>query len=509
MKIIVACDQSWGIGHEGNLLIHLRKDLQRFKAITTGNIVVYGRKTISTFPGEKPLAGRINIILTRNENYQEADAFTVNSVGGLFSLLEKITRDQEQREIYIIGGADVYEQLLPYCSEVLLTEIAADFQADKYFPALDKLEGWIKSEEEDWQTDGEIKFRYLKYFNQRKIELRRFYQNDLKKLRDLGLIGFEGSLKALQQKASKLIEGGKNKIYTLLDRGEPIGLAKLSYPLLNSNLAYFSWLSSHSLSAKDIEKMIDLVLEDNPSLLRLEVISDLEFSAASKEEFMLGETEELARPAYQKTIYAFERSGYAAAFIPFSPFGLIAIKFKTESNKAVIVDFWRQDKKLEDPDLIKAAVMLKIINSWGEPLPIKEAVFLGQGDLSSLKQLTGHIVSFLKGDSGTPRADYEFLAGSDFQKNVWQEIAKIPYGRVATYAQIAEKVAPEGKNHLAYTRAVGSACGANPLPLLIPCHRIIGKNRSLVGFTGGLDIKDHLLNLEMQSAQKILNTGKE
>ena len=83
------------------------------------------------------------------------------------------------------------------------------------------------------------------------------------------------------------------------------------------------------------------------------------------------------------------------------------------------------------------------------------------------------------------------LKGTDFQKKVWRALAHIPYGKVLTYKQIAEKIgAPNA------FRAVGSACGANDLPIIIPCHRVIASNGGLGGFSGGLKIKKHLLKLE-------------
>lgn len=81
--------------------------------------------------------------------------------------------------------------------------------------------------------------------------------------------------------------------------------------------------------------------------------------------------------------------------------------------------------------------------------------------------------------------------GSDFQLKVWQELLKIPYGETRSYSDIA--LALKSKN---YARAVGSANNKNPIPIIIPCHRVIGKNNTLVGYAGGLQIKKYLLDLE-------------
>lgn len=83
------------------------------------------------------------------------------------------------------------------------------------------------------------------------------------------------------------------------------------------------------------------------------------------------------------------------------------------------------------------------------------------------------------------------IVGSDFQKKVWSELTKIPYGETISYGQLAERL---GDKNL--MRAVAAANGANPIPIIIPCHRVIGANGSLTGYVGGIDVKQKLLELE-------------
>ena len=83
------------------------------------------------------------------------------------------------------------------------------------------------------------------------------------------------------------------------------------------------------------------------------------------------------------------------------------------------------------------------------------------------------------------------MEGTEFQRSVWREIEKIPFGKTKTYLEIAKAIGKPGAS-----RAVGSACGANPLPLLVPCHRVLASNGGLGGFSGGLDIKKKLLSME-------------
>ena len=86
--------------------------------------------------------------------------------------------------------------------------------------------------------------------------------------------------------------------------------------------------------------------------------------------------------------------------------------------------------------------------------------------------------------------------GSKFRKNVWDILCKIPYGKVITYNDIAKEIAKKRKINKMSAQAVGGAVGHNPISIIIPCHRVIGTNGSLTGYTGGLDKKEYLLKLE-------------
>jgi len=83
------------------------------------------------------------------------------------------------------------------------------------------------------------------------------------------------------------------------------------------------------------------------------------------------------------------------------------------------------------------------------------------------------------------------IEGTDFQKKVWNELQKIPYGKTISYKTLSEKL-----GDVKAIRAVGKANGQNPVAIIIPCHRVIGANGNLVGYAGGLDIKEKLLHLE-------------
>lgn len=155
MNLIVAVDQNWAIGKDGDQLVYLKEDLKRFRTLTSGHTVILGRKTLATFPGGRPLKNRRNLILSRNPQFQAEGA-------EVFSSVEELVQ-QADGDAFVIGGASVYEQLLPYCDTAYITKIHAGFPADTYFPDLDKAEEWeIVEESESLEQDG-IAYHYVTY----------------------------------------------------------------------------------------------------------------------------------------------------------------------------------------------------------------------------------------------------------------------------------------------------------------------------------------------------------
>jgi dihydrofolate reductase len=159
MKAIVNVDQNWGIGKQGSLLVHIPADMKMFRSETSGKIVVYGRKTLETFPQGQPLKNRTNIILSRDEKFTVKDAIVVRSVEALLEELKKY----DSEDIYIIGGDSVYSQMLPYCNVAHVTKIDHAYEADTYFPNLDSDPDWVVTAESDEQTYFDIAYTFVKY----------------------------------------------------------------------------------------------------------------------------------------------------------------------------------------------------------------------------------------------------------------------------------------------------------------------------------------------------------
>ena len=155
MQAIVAVSQSWGIGKGGDLLFRLPSDLRRFKAMTTGHTVIMGRKTLDSLPGGKGLPHRRNLVLSRQSDFAPDRAEVIHSV-------EDILKTAED-DAFVIGGQQVYEQLLPYCTRVHVTKVLSDPEADAFFPDLDKLPGWKVASTGEMLTENGLSFQYVEY----------------------------------------------------------------------------------------------------------------------------------------------------------------------------------------------------------------------------------------------------------------------------------------------------------------------------------------------------------
>jgi dihydrofolate reductase len=140
-SIIAALDEKRGIGREDRLPWHLPTDLKRFKNMTMGHHVIMGRKTYDSIG--RPLSGRINIVVTRNEDYQSEGVVVANSID---EALETAFKNGET-EVFIIGGAEIYRQMLPIVDRLYLTHVHTDSASDIFFPALDQDWKVISSEE--------------------------------------------------------------------------------------------------------------------------------------------------------------------------------------------------------------------------------------------------------------------------------------------------------------------------------------------------------------------------
>ncbi len=159
MNIIVAADAQWGIGYENQLLARIPADMRRFRDMTLGRTVVLGRKTLETFPGGRPLPERENIILSTKPAFAVEGAVVAASLRELWKLLE----GRDPAEIFVIGGASLYRQLLPYCRRAFVTRIDHSYRADSFFPDLDGDGEWEQVARSEEQSCFDITYHFVEY----------------------------------------------------------------------------------------------------------------------------------------------------------------------------------------------------------------------------------------------------------------------------------------------------------------------------------------------------------
>lgn len=171
MIAIVAVDQNWAIGRDGDMLVHNPVDMKFFRETTKGHVVVMGRKTLESFPGGRPLKNRVNVVLSSRMAPGEtsADAGTrlicVPTKEDLFETL----KEWPEEEIFLIGGGTLYRDLLPRCEKALVTYMPHAFPgADTWYPNLDEDPEWELEEAGDWQQWEDVTFAFRTYIRKRR-----------------------------------------------------------------------------------------------------------------------------------------------------------------------------------------------------------------------------------------------------------------------------------------------------------------------------------------------------
>lgn len=131
---IAAAAENNALGKDNQLLWHLPDDFKHFKDLTSGHFIILGRKTFESFP--KPLPNRTHVIITRNKDYKAEGCIVVNSIE------QAIEATPVNEDVFVIGGAEIYKQSLPFSNKIELTRVHQDFEADAFFPDLN---------EDEWQ----------------------------------------------------------------------------------------------------------------------------------------------------------------------------------------------------------------------------------------------------------------------------------------------------------------------------------------------------------------------
>lgn len=165
---IVAVDENWGIGNKNELLAHIPEDLKRFRELTTGNVVVMGRKTYDSLPN-KPLPNRTNIVVTsKADRIEYCDGHWIADMNYMMTnFLPDFSTDgryNASNDVFIIGGGSVYEQLLPYCERLYITKIMHEYEeVDTYFPNINRMSDWVLTSRSEVKEHNGVKYRFYVY----------------------------------------------------------------------------------------------------------------------------------------------------------------------------------------------------------------------------------------------------------------------------------------------------------------------------------------------------------
>ncbi len=165
---ILNCDSKWGIGKKNGLLFHLPKDMKFFRETTLNHVVAMGENTLLSFPGSKPLPKRESIVLSQNPTHNYEGVINVHSFPEFLAAIKEKLLSQD---VYIIGGASIYRQMLPYCDEVLLTKVADDGLAEVFYENLDEKEEWDLVSCTPEENDNGHFIRFCTYRNNKKAAL--------------------------------------------------------------------------------------------------------------------------------------------------------------------------------------------------------------------------------------------------------------------------------------------------------------------------------------------------
>lgn len=197
------------------------------------------------------------------------------------------------------------------------------------------------------------------------------------------------------------------------------------------------------------------------------------------------------------SLLASEYPDFAVAFVPY-PRGVLAVRGSSTAVEGV--RFYTFGDKIVDNFEKQVAIRTGFADIYGNLLPQGSVIYLHAP--AQLPEEVSKAVRELREYFAKARTKFtvrvNFPYGSDFQRHVWQELQKVPYGTTVSYEDVA--LALTGNDRIAarnLSRAVGSACADNPVPILIPCHRVIGKDGRLVGFSGGVENKEFLLEHEI------------
>mgnify|MGYP002724181301 CR=1 FL=1 len=165
--MIFAVDRQWNIGYDGDMLFKISDDLQRFRRITMGNVLLMGRKTFVSLPGSRPLDGREHVVLTKDRDFSPDGVHIVHSIEEMDAKLKELTADG--RGIFLIGGGNLTAQLIDRVQKAHITKVDRIFlPADTMIPNLDTMEAFDITGASDKKVDANgLEYQYVDYERKR------------------------------------------------------------------------------------------------------------------------------------------------------------------------------------------------------------------------------------------------------------------------------------------------------------------------------------------------------
>lgn len=164
MVLIAAVDKNWGIGNNGQLLVKIPLDQKMFRNDTLGKICIMGRRTFESLPDQRPLDGRVNVVLTHRESFAPKGVTVCRSVEEVLALVDEYkAKGFTDNDFFVIGGEEIYKTFLPYCTLAHITKIDYEYHADRHMPNLDKDPEWILAAEGDEESYFNLLYSFVLY----------------------------------------------------------------------------------------------------------------------------------------------------------------------------------------------------------------------------------------------------------------------------------------------------------------------------------------------------------
>ena len=341
-----------------------------------------------------------------------------------------------------------------------------------------------------------------------KIDLRRIHIADSSELRKRGLM--EGTIKYIEDDIRSLGTGSQGEAMLAMKQGVIYALVKLFRPDRKNCRAHIEFVFTNDANADTQSGVVDEVLRycflsefyhkvtvicnhGNEGLERILTGAGFVQEAVLRDEVRHKNGFE---DAGLYAMLSYEYPKYNICFVPFER-GIAMVSGGTDFIDSVKLFHYGQ--KLEDPFANNIAGSLGFLDEAGGLTRNDDGKY--NLDSEQLKYLPGELAKAyteLREYFDSMRAGFDlnvvFNTGTPFQNKVWNALKSIPYGGTASYEDIALKLTDgDIKEARKITRAVGAACSDNPVAVVVPCHRVIGKDGSIVGYAAGIDIKDYLL----------------